>query len=187
MSEFNSFQPPGPLRTLKPGWLIAIGCLLIVLGVLAWIDAVFTTLASVVLIGVLMVFGGVAQLAQAFAQNQVSSSNKWFMALAGVLYVLGGLLVIEEPVTGSVFVTAFLAGCLIFSGIARAAWASGHRYLSNWWGMLLSAIITLLVGALIFMTLPWSGLWLLGTLIGIELIFAGAAMVGIGTAASRAL
>lgn len=186
MSDFRNlpsgFPGGGPMPSLRPETFIAIGVVLVVLGVLAWIDAVMATLASVVVLGVLLVVAGIAQLAQVFAHRRVAVQNQWLAALGGLLYILGGLLMIEEPATGSVFLTAFLAGCLIFAGIARAVWISGHRTVGNWWSILLSAIITLLVGILIWATLPWSGLFLIGTLIAIELIIAGVSAVMFGLA-----
>ncbi|KXV31593.1 hdeD, partial [Gluconobacter japonicus] len=93
---------------------------------------------------------------------------------------LGGLLLIEEPATGSVFITAILAGCLIFAGISRAFWAAGHRTAGGWSLLAVSGIFTLLIGILLYMTLPWSGLWLIGTLIAIELLMAGISAILFG-------
>jgi uncharacterized membrane protein HdeD (DUF308 family) len=187
MSDFQPFPPFVQPPIFRPGVLIALGLLLIALGVIACIDATAATLASTVMIGVILLIAGVGQVTQTFLHPEWTGGSKWFAALAGLLYIVAGVLVIEEPVTGSVFITAFLAGCLIASGILRVIWVSSHRVVGSWWGLLLSAIITLLVGILIYVTLPWSGLWLLGTLIGVELIVSGIATVSFGIAAKRLL
>ncbi|WP_367160857.1 HdeD family acid-resistance protein [Kozakia baliensis] len=183
--NFNSLDPrrnPG----LKPSWFIGVGAFFVALGVLAFLDTVLTTLASMVVIGVLLFMAGVAQLAQSFAHRGVPTSTQWLSALIGVLYILGGLLLIDEPVTGSIFLTAFLAGCLIFTGVARFVWAAGHRTIGNWWGFLLSGVVALLTGILVYATLPWSGLWLIGTFIAIELIIGGVSAIMFGVSLNKA-
>ncbi len=175
----------------RAGWFVALGIVLVLLGVLAWADAVATTLASTVLIGLLMILAGIAQLAHAFAhrgggdRSAPLRAGVWLPALIGLLYVLGGVAIIREPVTGSVLLTALLAGCLIFAGLARAVWAVGHRQLGGWWGLLLSGLVALLVGVLIYGSLPWSGLWLLGTVVAIELVVGGVAALTFGLSLRR--
>ncbi|MFC0501500.1 HdeD family acid-resistance protein [Asaia krungthepensis] len=186
MSGFGNIPGLPPINPqLKPNWFIGIGVVLIVLGVLAFLDTVVTTLASIVIIGMLLIFSGVAYLAQSFAHRDVPGSRFWITALMGFLYILGGILLIQEPETGSVFLTAFLAGCLMASGVMRGLWAAGHRHVANWWTMVLSAVVALLTGIFIFVTLPWSGLWLIGTFIAIELIFGGISALSFGLALKR--
>ncbi|WP_040509706.1 HdeD family acid-resistance protein [Gluconobacter morbifer] len=166
---------------LKPGWFIGIGAFFIVLGILAALDTVSTTLASMVILGTLMIIGGIAQVIQSFAHNGlVPVRNQWLSALIGALYIVGGLLMIEEPATGSVFVTAILAGCLIFAGLARTFWAADHRTVSGWGLLTISGIFTLIVGIGLYMTLPWSALWLIGMLIAFELLMVGVATLLFG-------
>ncbi|KXV22545.1 HdeD family acid-resistance protein [Gluconobacter japonicus] len=179
-NSFNTLQFPNNRSGLKPGWFIGVGAVLVVLGLLAAFDAVATTLASMVLLGVLLIIGGVAQVVQSFAHRGLPLPNQWLSGLVGGLYILGGLLLIEEPATGSVFITAILAGCLIFAGISRAFWAAGHRTAGGWSLLAVSGIFTLLIGILLYMTLPWSGLWLIGTLIAIELLMAGISAILFG-------
>lgn len=186
MSGFKPIPGLPPLDPkLKPNWFIGIGIALVVLGVLSFLDTVVTTLASVVVMGVLLIFSGIAYLAQSFAHRDVPGSRFWITALTGFLYALGGILLIQEPATGSLFLTAFLAGCLMASGLMRGIWAVGNRQVANWWTMILSAAVALLTGFVIFMTLPWSGLWLIGTFIAIELIFGGISALAFGMALKR--
>lgn len=186
-NPFPSFATSLPTVTLKPGWLIALGVVLLLLGMLALGEAWLLTLTSVLAIGMLLVIAGIVQLAQSFAHSSASTGNRWLAALGGVLYIAAGLLLINEPVTGSIFLTAFVAGLLIISGVARAIWAFGHRYLATWWLALLSGVVSVVLGVLIYAMLPWSGLWLIGTFIGVELIFAGVTMLSLGFTAQRAL
>ncbi|GBQ89127.1 HdeD family acid-resistance protein [Gluconobacter albidus] len=170
--SFKTLRFTNP-QGLKPGWFIGFGAFLIVLGILAALDTIATTLASMVILGALMIVGGVAQIMQSFAHRGLPVPNQWLSGLIGGLYILGGILLIEEPATGSIFITAILAGCLIFAGLARTFWAGGHRNNRSWIMLAFSGLITLLVGILLYMTLPWSGLWLIGMFIAVELLMAG--------------
>ena len=176
---------PAGIASPRSGWFIALGILFILLGVLAWLDAVATTLASTVVIGLMLIMAGVVQIAHALAHRGITAPAAILSGLIGVLYVLGGGTIIEEPVAGSVLLTAILAFCLVFAGFARMAWAAGHRRLGNWWGLLLSGLVALLVGVLIYLSLPWSGLWLLGTLVAIELVVGGVSALMFGVSLRR--
>lgn len=186
MSGFNPLPGMPPLSPrLKPNWFIGIGIVLITLGAVALVDAIVATLASVVVLGMLLIFSGIAYLGQSFAHRDVPGSRFWITALMGFLYALSGILLIQEPITGSFFLTAFMAGCLMASGVMRGIWAAGNRHVANWWMLVLSAVVSLLTGIFIFVTLPWSGLWLIGTFIGIELIFGGVSAIAFGNALKR--
>ena len=174
----------------RAGWFIALGIAFVLLGVLAWADVVATTLASTVLIGLLLLLAGIVQLVHAAAHHGPGPragrrTGVWLPALIGLLYLLGGLSILREPVTGSVLLTAFLAGCLIFAGLARAVWAAGHRQLAGWWSLLLSGLVALGIGILVYVSLPWSGLWLLGTVGAVELIVGGVAALTFGLSLRR--
>lgn len=161
--------PPG----LKPGWFIALGLILIALGILAAWDAVATSLASVIVLGTLLVAGGVAQIVVAISYRDLPLARPWLGVLMGLLYVVAGILMIEEPATGSVFITAVLAGCLIFAGLARTFWAAEHRYAKGWGLLIISGLFTLVIGIGLYLTLPWSALWLIGMFVAFELLMAG--------------
>lgn len=157
--------------TGKWGWFVVLGLGLIVLGIVAWADVVAVTIASTILIGAMMLVGGAFQIIHAFM------SKGWrgfiFGLLCGVLYVIGGLLIMNEPVQGAVLLTLFLAAAMIVGGIARIVLAFQHRDMRAWGLMALSGIVGVAVGVLLYSMMPWSGLWVLGTLVAVELIVQG--------------
>lgn len=166
------------------GWFLVLGILLILLGIFAWIEVVAVTLAGVILLGAAMFVGGIFQIIHAF---MVRAWSGFFLhILMGVLYVIGGLLIMAEPLQGAVVVTVFLAVCLAVAGIMRVVMAIQHRELNGWWLMLFSGVITFLIGLLLYATLPWSGLWVLGTLIAVELVIQGITWVQFGLMLRRA-
>ncbi|QDH16800.1 HdeD family acid-resistance protein [Swingsia samuiensis] len=179
----NSFNNALARKTnLSSGSLIALGAFFICLGLVSAFDMVGTTLASIVILGVILIFGGVAQILFSLSSN---TTNKVLSILMGLLYIIAGGAMIDEPASGSTFFTAFLSGGLIFAGIMRAIWASTHRSFGNWLPVLLSGIFALLIGILLFATLPWSGLWLIGSFIAFELIFAGVSFLMLGISLRR--
>ncbi|QNT78677.1 HdeD family acid-resistance protein [Entomobacter blattae] len=155
-----------------------LGMICIALGVFALIDTSLATLASVIMLGLLLIIAGMIQIYHSFSVKEWSSFI--FSFGIGVLYCIGGILLMKEPVTGSIFLTAFIALCFILGGAMRAIIATRHTDLKRWWVMLLSGLLSMLVGAALYILLPWSGLWVLGTLLGIDLIFSGASWLNFG-------
>lgn len=175
----GSALPRGPAGAAhRWGWFVAFGVLLIVIGVVAWFEVVAVTLASVLFLGAAMLVGGVFQIVHAFVVR--GWSGFLLHILAGLLYIVGGFLIMAEPLTGAVVITLFLSVCLAVAGIMRVVLAIQHRELRGWWLMLFSGLITLLIGLLLYSTLPWSGLWVLGTLIAAELVIHGITWVQFG-------
>jgi uncharacterized membrane protein HdeD (DUF308 family) len=164
----------------KWGWFVALGIVLIVLGIIAWLDVVAVTLASTIVIGAILLIGGAFQIFHSFMAKQWRSFI--FGLLSGVLYFIGGLLIMNEPVQGAVVLTLLLAAAIIVGGIVRIVLALRHRELRAWGVVLLSGLVSLAVGCLLFTSLPWSGLWVLGTLIAVELLLQGAGWLSFGIA-----
>ncbi len=164
------------------GWFLGLGIALIVLGTIALGASVFTTLATVTLIGWLMIFVGVVQVVHAFG---VKNWGGFFIdLLTGILYVVVGFLVVANPGATAVTLTLLIAMFLIFGGIFRIATAIIIRF-QNWIWLLLHGVINLLLGILIWQQWPVSGLWVIGLFIGIDLIFNGWSMVMMGLAAKN--
>ncbi|WP_231118970.1 HdeD family acid-resistance protein [Oecophyllibacter saccharovorans] len=162
-----------PTPAMKPGYFIAAGIIMVLLGILAWICAFQVSLASTIVLGVLLIAGGVMQLVQVFGHGPTAGMPRWLAALTGVLIIISGALLCLEPVQGAMLLTAFIAAMLIIGGLMRIYWAFQLRHIPGWWVGLLSGGVTLLVGVLLYATLPWAGLLFIGTLIAVELIMAG--------------
>ncbi|MGH7212261.1 MAG: HdeD family acid-resistance protein [Acetobacteraceae bacterium] len=164
----------------KWAWFIALGAVLIALGIIAWLDVVVVTAATVLVIGVALLVGGVFQIIHAFL------TREWrgfiFGLLLGVLYVISGLLIMNEPLQGAIVLTLLLAAAVIVGGIVRIVLALTHRDVRAWGLMLISGLVSFAVGILIYTSLPWSGLWILGTLIAIELVVQGCGWLYFGFA-----
>jgi len=164
----------------KWGWFVALGVGMILAGGFAFGDTVLVTLVSVIFIGAMMVVAGAFQILHAFAIKQWGAFL--FALLCGALYIAGGLLIMREPVQGSIVITIFLLAVLSVSGILRIAMALRHREIKGWWLLLLTGLVSVGLAVLLYVSLPWSSLWLLGTIIAIELVFQGVAWIRLGFA-----
>ncbi|HTI01597.1 MAG TPA: HdeD family acid-resistance protein [Acidisoma sp.] len=171
---------PGSAPSHRWGWFVALGIIQIIIGIFCWIDVVAASLAGVLIIGALLVAGGVFQIVHAFAMR--GWSGFLLYVLIGILYVVGGFLLMAEPIRGSLIITVVIAVLLIISGIARLIVAATHRHMPGLWLVVLSGIVSFAVGVLLYASLPWSSLWVLGTLIAIELVFHGIAWLQFGFA-----
>jgi uncharacterized membrane protein HdeD (DUF308 family) len=162
----------------KWGWFVALGTILILAGIIALGDVVAFTLVGVIFIGALLLVGGIFQIVHAFMTKAWSAFV--LNLIMGVMSVVGGILIMEEPVQGSVILTLFLLAALLVGGVMRIVVAVRHRELAGWWLVLLGGIISIFLACMLYATLPWSGLWVLGTLIAVELLIQGFTWLRLG-------
>ena len=140
---------------------------------------VIATLATVTAIGVLILLGGGMEVVGAFWCQEWSG---FFLALlSGILGVVVGLMLLSNPIQGGITLTILLASFLFVGGIFKAVAALAHRF-GGWGWLLLSGVIDVVLGVMIWRELPMSGLTIIGVLVGISLIFRGVSwlMVGFG-------
>lgn len=154
------------------GFFLAWGVALTVLGILSISFATFTTLISVVFLGFLLLFAGVMVIIDAIQFWRGRGSSFFFQLLAGLLYSIVGLMFIFKPLAGSLSLTLLLAALFIVLGIFRLVYAATHHLPRRGW-ILFSGIITLLLGILILLEWPASGLFIIGLFVGIDLVFLG--------------
>ena len=160
------------------GWFVGLGVAQLVLGVVAWFDVIAFTIAGVIFIGALLMVAGVFQVVHAFMDRAWGGFAMHL--LVGILYVLGGLLLMSEPLEGSFAITVLVAAALIAGGILRIVIGVRHRHMSGWWLLLLSGLISFLVGLLLCAWLPLASLFVVGTLIAVELIMHGVSWIQFG-------
>ncbi len=167
----------------KWGWFVALGVLSILAGMFALTDVVAFTLVSTIFIGAMLLVSGIFHLVHAFATK---TWGQFGLTVAmGLLYIAGGLLIMDEPVQGSFIITVFLLAALVISGIVRIVIALRHRELKYWWLMALGGLLSAAIGVWLVMALPWSSLFILGTLIAFELLIQGVTWLQFGLALRR--
>jgi uncharacterized membrane protein HdeD (DUF308 family) len=173
------------VAALRPkwGWIVALGVVYIIAGFIALGSVVMATVASVIVVGAMMIVAGVTEVIGAF---QMKSWGKFLIwALLGVLYIIAGFLTFENPVFAAVLLTLFLGVSLIASGAVRLFLAFSMKRESPWVWVALSAVITLLLGLLIVARWPVNSVYILGLFLGIDLIMAGSGWLGVGFSLRR--
>jgi uncharacterized membrane protein HdeD (DUF308 family) len=159
-------------------WYMIYGVVLIALGLFAIAMPNVATLAVELMIGWLLVIGGVFGLIAAFSGGQ-STPGFWWNLLVAVLYLLAGIALLWHPVAGAVTLTLILVAYLIAGGIVKAVMSVNLRsVLPKAWGwMLFSALVDIALAALILSGWPGSAGWVIGLLVGINLLMTGAALL----------
>ncbi len=153
------------------GWLLGLGILFVILGSFGLSMVVGITVASMLFLGVLLVIAGGSQIVDVFKSKQWKGAMSH--ALIAMLYIAGGALIIYDPILASSLITATLAGVLIVIGLTRI-WMAMMLGVGEGWGwFFIAGLSALVLGILILLQWPWSGLWFIGLFISIELIICG--------------
>ena len=160
------------------GWAVALGIALILCGVVALLSLVVATAVAVIWIGVMMITAGVVEIAHGYKMKGWGRSILWM--ITGALYIIGGFVAVVDPIPASIILTLILAIALIIIGCVRT-WmgfqlkGEGHK---GW--VILSGVLTLLFGVVILIHWPYSGLYALGIILGVDLIQTGAGWLHLG-------
>ena len=171
-----------PLRA-KCGWIVALGIVYSIAGFIALGSVVLATAATVFVVGIMMVIAGVAEVINAF---QIKTWGKFLLwLLLGALYIVAGFVTFENPLLAAAILTLVLGFSLLASGIMRVVLAFGMQQTMPWVWVLLSGIITFLLGLVIVAHWPVSSLYVLGIFLGVDLVIAGAGWIGIGFGLKR--
>lgn len=172
-------------RIVRDHWRLFLieGIILVVLGLLAVAVPMVASLAVTILFGWLFLISGIVGLITTFVMRQ--APGFWWSLLSGVLGVVVGGWLLVEPVQGLVSLTYLLIAFFIVEGIATIMFAVEHRAaLSGRWAwMLVSGVVDLFLAAVILAGLPGTVAWALGLIVGINMVFGGASMIGMALAA----
>ena len=175
--DASSHSLGGARHRLRAKWgaILAFGLLLMLLGAASLAFAFFSTLAMVTLNGVLLLVAGAAEIG--VGMHARSWGRFFFWVLGGVLYIWAGIFCILNPLAASAILTLLIGAGLIAAGLVRAYLAfqlpSGPQRSFVWLG----AAVTFLLGLTIVIHWPLSSAYVLGTLVGVDLLFNGAGWV----------
>lgn len=157
-------------------WLFLYGILLAVCGSAAIIFPALTVLTSVtavVVLGIALMIAGIATIIASLWAGKWS--GMLVQLLVGILYLVVGFMITDKPFQSAVTLTLFIAAFCIVVGIFRAVAAMAVRF--PYWGWsLLNGIITFMLGIIIYRLyhhFPENLIWVLGLLVGLELLFHG--------------
>ena len=152
------------------GWFMAFGVLLLLLGLIAVVRSTTATVVSMVFFGWLLVFAGLTELITAF---MVGNWEGFFLHLAAaILFGVIGLVMVSRPVVSAESITYLMSAFFLFGGIYQfiaAAWT----HVPGWGWHAFNGVITSIMGVMILAQWPFSGLWVIGLFLGIDLIVYG--------------
>jgi uncharacterized membrane protein HdeD (DUF308 family) len=159
------------------------GILLVVLGLAAMILPPLASLAVTIFLGWMFLISGIAGLALTFWARRMPGF--WWSLVSAILALGAGIILLTQPVQGTLTLTIVVGAYFLAEGVATIMYALEHRReLSERWSWLLIAgLMDLLIAAVIIAGLPGSALWAVGLLVGINLLFGGASLIGMALAA----
>ena len=158
--------------------ITAFGVLLVILGAAAIAFSLIATIVSVTLNGVLFVIAGGVEIGVGMHSRAWGRFFLW--VVGGLLYVAAGVLCIVNPILASVALTVLLGAALIATGLVRAFLASQLPADQPRTLVFLAAAVTILIGLIIVSHWPLDSVYVLGTLLGVDLLFHGVGWVSFG-------
>jgi len=164
-------------------WSLVLSILMIVAGVLAIAVPVVAGLAVTALVGWLLVFSGLLHLA--FAWRAGHASAVIWEVLVGLVYGAIGLYLVVHPLLGLASLTLAISVYLLFEGVLEFVLSFRTRPARGSGWLLADGVITIFLAAMIFFTWPSSSVWVLGTLIGISMLFSGISRLMLTTEVRR--
>lgn len=164
-------------------WFMVLGVVMVLLGIAAIVFPSVATLAVELFIGWILVFSGVAGIVNAF---HVSKWAGFLFSMFGALLALGvGIILLLFPLSGILSLTLLVAAFLIASGLLRIFLAFRLRPLDHWGWHLFGGMLALVLAGLILSQLPEAAAWIIGLLIGVDLIFSGWTLIMLAASARR--
>ena len=155
-------------------WYLVEGVLLIVAGVLAIIYPVFSSATVVVLLGWLLIISGIVQGLSLIGARHVP--HFWLQLISVILAVLVGLLFLRDPAQGMVTIALLLIVFFMMEGISKVVFALTIRPFPNWGWVLASGLVGIALSLILWASMPVTAAWLIGFLLGVNLISVGAAI-----------
>jgi uncharacterized membrane protein HdeD (DUF308 family) len=182
--DFNKLQSDMS-AAVKAHWKAFLfeGILLAVLGIAAMIVPPLASLAITIFLGWMFLISGIGGLFVTFWARHMPGF--WWSLISAALAVLAGGVLLARPVQGVLTLTIVVGAYFLAEGVTTIMYALEHRKeLSGRWSWLLVAgLMDILIAFFIIAGLPGSAEWALGLLVGINMLFGGATLIGMALAA----
>ncbi|AWL96265.1 MULTISPECIES: HdeD family acid-resistance protein [Bradyrhizobium] len=172
-------------QTVKAHWKAFLfeGILLAILGVAALILPPLASLAIAIFLGWMFLISGIGGLIVTYWAR--STPGFWWSLISAALAVLAGMLLLARPMQAVLTLTIVVGAYFLAEGVATIMYALEHRReLSGRWSWLLvSGLVDIAISFMVITGLPSSAEWAIGVLVGINLLFGGASLIGLALAA----
>jgi uncharacterized membrane protein HdeD (DUF308 family) len=166
------------------GWLIVLGIVEIVAGILAIGGPFMAGLAVTVMVGIAFLMGGGARLVGAFMADSFGAGALTF--LWGLMVTATGFYFVIRPGVGLTTLTLVVAMVLFMDGISRVIMSFKMKPVKGWGWMLAGGIVSVVFAGMVGWEFPDSSLWVIGTLVGFSLVFNGFTTITVAGTARKA-
>ena len=161
------------------GKMTILGIMTIVLGVGALSAPMIPGVVLATIVGFVLLAAGIARVIWAFGSDSFGQGALKF-AIGG-LTLLCGLAILGEPFFALGTLTIILAFYFIIDGVFEIIGAFKIKPAGGWGFLLFGGIVSLALGLMIWRDFPSSATWVIGMFVGIKLLFAGLAMLTVGS------
>ncbi|AWN72630.1 DUF308 domain-containing protein [Legionella anisa] len=170
MANINEIYTPDALKR-NWGWLLGLGIVLVFLGCIGLSMVIGLTLISMYFFAALLLISSISHFLDIFKHRDWKGI--FWQTIIAILYLIGAGVVLYDPFLASSLITALLAGVLIVIGITRIILAVSLKGSRGCGWLVFAGIIAIILGLLIIMQWPISGLWVIGMFIAIDMIVNG--------------
>jgi len=156
--------------------LMGFGIISIVFGIIGTFMSTQMTIASMLVFGILIIAVGMMFLVEAFSAPDWK--EKLMDLLVSLLYIACGIFMVVYPEQSAIGFTFFIAAIFIAIGVIRMV--IGFQYkdeLKQWGWIVFLGVLDIILGIMIYMQWPESGLWVIGLFLSIALIVQGIAAI----------
>ncbi|MBR0818148.1 HdeD family acid-resistance protein [Bradyrhizobium liaoningense] len=172
-------------QTVKAHWKAFLfeGILLAFLGVAALIVPPLASLAIAIFLGWMFLVSGIGGLIVTYWAR--STPGFWWSLISAALAVLAGMLLLARPMQAVLTLTIVIGAYFLAEGVATIMYALEHRRepSGRWSWLLMSGLVDIAISFMVITGLPSSAEWAIGVLVGINLLFGGATLIGMALAA----
>jgi len=160
------------------GVFLTEGILLCVLGFAAIAIPRIAGLAATVVLGWIFLIAGIVGLVATLRARQAPGFG-WAL-LSAIIAIIAGVMLLWNPFQGLITLTFVLIAYFIADGVLIIGLAIAHRreLSGRWEWMMVNGIIDLILAGIVISGLPGTLFWALGLLVGIDMIFGGASLIG---------
>lgn len=156
-------------------WLTVLSVVLILTGAAAIALPHIATLSAELMFGACLAVAGVVQVIQAFGAQSWRPMLLQFAI--GILYVGCGALLLANPIVGVIALTVALAATFVVEGVLRIVFGFKLRPNDGWLLVIVSGVVAIIAGVMIWAGLPATATWVIGMLVGVNMVMSGVAFL----------
>lgn len=162
-------------------WFKFMGIASLLLGIVAIIFPMAASVTIELMVGWILLIGGVLNLIHSFRLRKWNGFG--FTLVTSLLMLLAGSYLVGNPIEGTATLTYLLAIMFLVAGSVKVLLSLQLKPADRWGVVLFNGLIILLLGLIILSGFPSHNLWILGLLVGVDLIFAGITFLAMSSSA----